>query len=142
MFSKKESKLLREQFWISFGKSFPRKWVLYNTKIKGISLKFHFDQQRAIVSMDLEDLSDEKRVEFWDKLCSLRAIITGDYLPDVLFDKAYLLENNKEIARIYVQIENVSIHNKNTWEETMVFLNEKMLLLEAFFAEYRDIIAD
>ncbi len=140
MFSKKESKQLREQFWISFGKSFPRKWILYNTKIKGVSLKFHFDLQRAMVSMDLEDLPEEKRIELWDKLYSLRAIISGEYLPDVLFDKSCILENNKEIARMYVQKENVSIHNKNTWEETMIFLKEKMLLLEAFFIEYKDFL--
>jgi len=140
MFSKKESKQLREQFWISFGKSFPRKWVLYNTKIKGLSLKFHFDLQRAMVSMDLEDLPKEKRIELWDKLYSLRDIISGEYLHDVLFDKAYILDNNKEIARMYVQKENVSIHNKNTWEETMIFLKERMLLMETFFIEYSDIL--
>lgn len=141
MFSKKESKQIREQFWISFGKSFPRKWILYYTKIKGLSLKFHFDLKLAMVSIDIEDLSEEKRIELWDKLYSLRTIITSEYLPAVLFDKAYILENNKEIARMYVQKDNVSIHNKDTWEETMIFLKEKMLLLEAFFIEYKDFLS-
>jgi hypothetical protein len=140
MFSKKESKQIREQFWISFGKSFPIKWILYNTKIKGLSLKFHFDLKRAMVSIDIEDLSEEKRIELWDKLYSLRTIITSEYLPAVLFDKAYILENNKEIARMYVQKDNVSIHNKDTWEETMIFLKEKMFLLEAIFIEYKDFL--
>jgi len=140
MFSKKESKQLREQFWISFGKSFPRKWILYNTKIKGLSLKFHFDLQRAMVSMDVGGLPEEKRKELWDKLYSLRAIISSEYLHDVLFEKAYILENDKEIARIYVQKDNVSIHNKNTWEDTMIFLKEKMLHMEAFFIAYSDIL--
>jgi hypothetical protein len=140
MFSKKESKQIREQFWISFGKSFPRKWILYNTKIKGLSLKFHFDLKRAMVSIDIEDLSEEKRIELWDKLYSLRTIITSEYLPAVLFDKAYILENNKEIARMYVQKDNVSIHNKDTWEETMIFLKEKMFILEAIFIEYKDFL--
>lgn len=90
--------------------------------------------------MDLEDLPEEKRVELWDKLYSLRAIIRGEYLHDALFDKSYVLESNKQIARIYVQKDDVSIHNKNTWEETMIFLKERMLLLEAFFIEYSDII--
>jgi hypothetical protein len=140
MFSKKESKQLREQFWISFGKSFPRKWILYNTKIKGVSLKFHFDLQQAMVSMDIEDLPEEKRLELWDKLYSLRTIITDEYLSDVLFEKSCILENNKEIGRMYVQKVDVSIHDKNTWEKTMIFLKERMLLLENFFIEYRDFL--
>ncbi|MGB5417276.1 MAG: DUF4268 domain-containing protein, partial [Algibacter sp.] len=42
MFSKEESKRIKQEFWTSFGKSFPRKWVLYDTKLKGLSFKFHF----------------------------------------------------------------------------------------------------
>ena len=53
MFSKEESRLLRQEFWISFGKSFPRKWILYNTKLKGFNFKFHFDNKNALVALDL-----------------------------------------------------------------------------------------
>lgn len=90
--------------------------------------------------MDVGGLPEEKRKELWDKLYSLRAIISSEYLHDVLFEKAYILENDKEIARIYVQKDNVSIHNKNTWEDTMIFLKEKMLHMEAFFIAYSDIL--
>ena len=55
MFTKEESRKLREDFWISYGKSFPRKWMLYDTKIKGFSFKFHFDTNTALVTLDLED---------------------------------------------------------------------------------------
>ncbi len=90
-----------------------------------------------MVSMDIEDLPEQKRIELWDKLYSLKNIISDEYLSDILFDSSLLLDNNKEIARIYVQKEGVSIHNKNTWEETMIFLKQKMLLLEFFFIEYK-----
>jgi len=91
--------------------------------------------------MDIEDISEEKRMEFWDKLYSLKAIIMGEYLSDVLFDSSYILDNNKVIARMYVQKADVSIHNKDTWGETMIFLKEKMLLLEDFFNEYKDYLS-
>ena len=48
MFSKEESRILRQEFWTSFGKSFPRKWILYDTKLKGLSFKFHFDNRTAL----------------------------------------------------------------------------------------------
>ena len=47
MFSKDEAALLRKEFWTSFGKSFPRKWLLYNTKIKGFSFKFVGRQKKS-----------------------------------------------------------------------------------------------
>ena len=141
MFSREESKKLREDFWTSFGKSFPRKWMLYNTGIKGLSLKFHFDLKSAMVSLDIETLDLESRINLWEKLVSLRSILLDEYLPEAIFEDEIFLKNQKEVSRIYVDIENVSIHNKNTWQETMVFLNKNMSQLEAFFAEYQDIIA-
>jgi len=60
MFSKEESRQIRQQFWTSFGKSFPRKWVLYNTNIKGLSFKFHFDTKCAFIALDFEDEEEVK----------------------------------------------------------------------------------
>jgi len=78
MFSKEASKLLRQEFWTAFGKSFPRKWLLYDTKMKGLSFKFHFDTKSALVALDLED-SLEHRIAYWEKLQSLKSILLNDY---------------------------------------------------------------
>ena len=142
MFSKEESRQLREKFWTSFGKSFPRKWILYNTKIKGLSFKFYFDTKSALVALDLED-DLENRIAYWEKLQSLKSILTEEFLPDAIFDEVYSLENGKEISRIYIKLnQNVSIHNKNTWQMVMEFFNDKMILFEDFFFEYEDILKD
>jgi len=140
MFSKAASRKLREDFWISFGKSFPRKWILYNTKIKYFSFKFYFDTRKAMVTLDIEDQNIENRIKYWDKMISLKAILLDEFLPEAIFDEAYILDNKKEISRIYLEKHQVSIHNKNTWQETMVFLNENMKKFEAFYLEYEDFI--
>lgn len=140
MFSKEESRLLRQEFWTSFGKSFPRKWLLYNTKIKGLSFKFHFDTKKAFIALDLED-DLENRINCWEKLVTLKSILHSDYLPNAIYEEEFYLENGKEISRIYVPLESkVSIHNKNTWQEVMQFFNLNMNLFEVFFEEYKDII--
>ncbi|EPR74537.1 hypothetical protein ADIWIN_0437 [Winogradskyella psychrotolerans RS-3] len=142
MFSKEESRLLRQEFWISFGKSFPRKWLLYDTKIKGFSFKFHFDTKSALIALDIED-DLENRIKYWEKLTSLKGILQNDFLPDIIFEEEYILENGKEISRIYLPLDQkVSIHNKNTWRDVMEFFNENMDLFESFFYEYSDIIKD
>ncbi len=140
MFSKEDSRKLREDFWISFGKSFPRKWILYDTKLKGFAFKFHFDTKSALVTLDLED-DLEHRILYWDKLQSLKTILTEEFLPEVIFEEEYFLENDKEISRIYVPLnQKVSIHNKNNWRDVMEFFNEKMDLFESFFEDYKDFI--
>lgn len=140
MFSKEESRQLKQLFWTSFGKSFPRKWILYDTKLKGLSFKFHFDTKTALVALDLED-DLENRINYWEKLLALKSILIDDFLPEAVFDETYILENGKEISRIYIPLdEKVSIHNKNTWQTVMVFFNTHMSLFEAFFEEYKDVI--
>lgn len=140
MFSKQESKKLRQDFWIAFGKSYPYKWILYNTKVKGLTLKFHFDLKTAMVSLDIDTADLEKRIELWEKLIALKSILTSDYIPDASFEDSYILENKREISRIHVKKHKVSIHNKNTWQETMLFLKDNMLNLERFFEDFRDIL--
>ena len=140
MFSKEESRLLRQEFWTSFGKSFPRKWILYNTKIKGLSFKFYFDTKKAYVTLDLED-DLENRINCWEKLLALKGILLSEFLPEAIYEESFYLDNGKEISRIYVPLEaKVSIHNKNSWQRVMEFFNTHMILYEAFFQEYRDII--
>lgn len=142
MFSKEASRNLRHEFWTSFGKSFPRKWILYNTKIKGFSFKFHFDTKSALVALDFED-DLENRIKYWEKLQSLKSILKDNYLPEAIFEESYILDNEKEISRIYVPLEkNVSIHNKNSWQEVMIFFNKYMMLFEDFFMDYKDILED
>ena len=140
MFSKEESRHLRELFWTNFGKSFPRKWILYNTKIKGLTFKFYFDTKKALVALDLED-NLEDRIKHWEKIMALKTILTDEFLSDAIFEETYYLDNGKEISRVYVPLNaKVSIHDKKSWQKTMEFFNDTMARFETFFEEYKDII--
>lgn len=140
MFSKEESKKIRQEFWIAFGKSYPRKWILYHTQIKGLVFRFHFDLKKALVCMDVEHTDLESRISLWEKVVSLKSILKEDFLSDAIFEDYFILEQGKEISRVYVILDQVSIHNKNTWQETMVFFSRKMDLFERFFQDYKDVL--
>ncbi|MBG7612373.1 DUF4268 domain-containing protein [Polaribacter sp. BAL334] len=140
MFSKEEAALLRKEFWTSFGKSFPRKWLLYNTKIKGVALKFVADKKEAMICLDIEHTDELMNLLYYDQLLSLKSLLEAE-LPEVIYNDAYELENRKIIHRIYVPFEEkFNIHNKNTWRACYEFFVEKMSKLEAFFYEYEDVI--
>ena len=141
MFSKEESAALRQEFWTSFGKSFPRRWLLYNTKIKGVSFKFIANRKNAMICLDIEH-SDEIASEIiYDQILSLKTILIEEYLPEVIFDGSYELENGKIIRRIYINhTEKFSIYNKNTWRSCYEFYVKFMPKFELFFYEYEDVI--
>ena len=141
MFSKEESARLRQEFWTSFGKSFPKKWLLYNTKIKDLSLKFHADTKKARIMIDIEMKDPLFREAYFDKFLFLKNILKAE-IPDLIFDKEHHLENGKIISRIYTELTGVSIHNKDSWHKIYDFFNENMSKLEKIFIEYSDFIKD
>lgn len=140
MFSKEESARLRKEFWTSFGKSFPRKWLLYNTKIKGFAFKFQADRKKASVCLDFEHPDEDANELLYDQLLSLKKLLEAE-LPEVIFDDSFELESGKIIRRIYVPHEKkFSIHNKNTWRDCYEFFVATMPKFELFFYEYEDFI--
>lgn len=141
MFSKEDSTKLRKEFWTSFGKSFPRKWLLYNTKIKGLSFKFQADRKKASVCLDFDHPDEFANELLYDQLISLNKVLISEYLPEVIYDSQFELESHKIIRRIYVPFnKKFSIHNKDTWLECYEFFVEKMTKFELFFYEYEDFI--
>ena len=134
MFSKEESTSLRKEFWTCFGKSFPRKWILYNTKIKGLSFKFVANRKNAMICLDIEHSDEMVNKILFDKISSLKTILKEDYVSEVIFDDSYTLDNNKNIRRIYINHkEKFSIYNKNTWSSCYNFYVEVMPNLNYFF---------
>jgi len=141
MFSKEESTSLRKEFWTCFGKSFPRKWILYNTKIKGLSFKFVANRKNAMICLDIENPDKMANKILFEKILSLQTILKEEYLSEVIFDDSYRLENEKIIHRIYINHKDkFSIYNKNTWNSCYNFYVEVMPKFELFFLEYKDII--
>jgi hypothetical protein len=141
MYSKEESTLLRKEFWTSFGKSFPRKWLLYNTKIKDFNFKFVADKKQALVCLDIESSYKTKNELLFEQVLELKEILIEDYLPDVIFDEVYMLESGKIIHRIYVKYNGeFNIHNKNTWGNVFLFFKEAMHQFEEFYETYEDFI--
>jgi hypothetical protein len=142
MYSKVETQRLKREFWIAFAEKYPRKWVLYDTKIKDFSFKFYVDNKKAQILIDIEHRSDEKRRAYFEKLEALKNILEDEFIKDLIFEKDYTLESGKTISRIWVEKLNVGVSNKNYWDEIFDFYNEKMNALELFYSEYDDFIKD
>ncbi len=140
MFTREESKEIRKQFWIFFGKRYPRKWMLYNTGVKDLNLKFDFDNDKALVSIDSESRDEIDRTYYFDKILSLKNLLLDEVSQNIIFDSNYILESGKLISRAYIKLEDVNIHNKNHWPQVFDFMFENMDKLEIFYLEYQDFI--
>lgn len=142
MYSKEEAQRLKREFWIDFAAKYPRKWMLYDTKIKDFSFKFYVDNKKAQVLIDIENRSDDKRIAYFEKLESLKNILEEEFVKDLVFEKNFVLENGKSISRIWIEKLDVSVSNRKYWDSIFYFFNEKMNALENFYKEYDAYIQD
>jgi hypothetical protein len=142
MFSKEEALLIKKEFWTAFALAYPRKWLLYDTKIKDVTFKFYIDNKKAQVLLDIEPKDEEKRKIYFEKIESLKTILLEDYLPEAILERNFYLESGKIISRIWVEKLGVSLNNKNNWETIFAFFNETMTQFEYFYFEHEDYIKD
>jgi len=142
MYSKEETQKLKREFWVTFAEKYPRKWMLYDTKIQDFSFKFYVDNKKAQVLIDIEPRNDEKRIAYFEKLEALKNILEDEFIQDLVFERNYVLENGKTISRIWVEKQGLGFSNRNNWEEIYDFYNEKMDALERFYFEYDEFIKD
>jgi hypothetical protein len=140
MYSKAENQRLKQEFWVAFAQKYPRKWLLYDTKIKDLSLKFFVDNTKAQVCVEIEAKPKEKRWAYFEQLEALKTILAAEYLPEAVFQRDYSLENGKTISRIWVEKHPIAVGNRNNWDSIFDFFYEKMNALELFFLEYEDVI--
>jgi hypothetical protein len=122
--SGKNKKRILDKFW----EVFPRKWILYDTKIKDFAFKFYCDNKKAEVSLDIEIKDEIFRNAYYEKLWSLESILEEELKCELYKDEFYTLENGKVISRFWVEKHGVSIYNKNTWQEIFEFFVENVCL--------------
>jgi Domain of unknown function (DUF4268) len=142
MFSKAEAQLMKKEFWTAFAEAYPRKWLLYNTKIKDVSFKFYVDNKKAQVLLDIEPKEEEKRKKYFEKVVSLKAILLEEFLPEAILERDFYLENGKVISRVWVEHAGISLYNRASWAATFRFFSLAMDAFERFFYEYEDYLRD
>ena len=142
MYSKQENQRLKQEFWVTFAEKYPRKWLLYDTKIKDFSFKFFVDNTKAQVLIDIEHRNEEKRLAYFEKIEALKNILEEEFISNLVYHKNFTLENGKTISRIWVEKLGITVSNRSNWNEIFDFFNKKMAALELFYLEYDDFIKD
>ena len=138
MYSKAEMQHLKREFWIAFAEKYPRKWLLYDTKIKDFSFKFHADNKKVQVMIDIEPKDEEKRIVYFEKIEALKTILAEEFIDGLIFERNFTLENGKVISRIWVEEHGIRLTNRNNWDNIFDFFFYNMDAFERFFYEYND----
>lgn len=151
MYTKEEVKQLKKEFWEGFGiycseipalKKRKSKFMLYNTKMKGVELKFDATRDGAFVILEINHPDLEKRYELFEKFELYKNLMEKNFPEGLIWNFAYIRECGTEVCRIYTHKPGIDIHRRIQWMEFYHFLSSEMLKLEKAFRLVKDAIAD
>ena len=142
MYSKGELKQQKKEFWEGFGiycSNHPvlgkrkSKFMLYNTKMKGVELKFDATREGAFVILELNSLNETERLAKFELLKQYKMLMEKNFPAGLIWNFAYELDSGREVCRIYSQKTGIDIHRRIHWMEFYRFMAEEMLKLEKAF---------
>lgn len=148
MYSKDELKNLKLEFWESFAafcevqpylRGRKKTWVLYDTKVKGVELKFDATREGAFVILEVNHRSEEARLEMFERLTWYKDTLEMDFPEGLTWDICFVRDTGKQVARIYTANSGIDFHRRQDWGEFFSFMASQMYLLERNFmsiAEY------
>ncbi len=148
MYSKEELKQLKKEFWEGFGlfctmipalKRRKSKFMLYNTKLKGVELKFDANRNGAYVILEINHSDIKRRLEIFKKLEQCKPIMEKDFPDGLTWDASYIRECGTEVSRIYTHKPEIDIHRRIHWISFYKFMSDDMLRLEKAFKKVKEI---
>lgn len=151
MYSKEELKFLKKDFWEGFGAycaelpSFAgrkSKFLLYNTKMKGVELKFDATRDAAFVILEINHSNADKRFELYEKFERYKSLIESEFPDGLQWDFAFVRECGTEVCRIYSTQTGIDIHRRQHWPQFYSFMASQMLKLENAFRLVKEAIED
>ncbi|MCC8153040.1 MAG: DUF4268 domain-containing protein [Tannerellaceae bacterium] len=151
MYSKDELKQLKREFWESFAafcevqpelRHRKKIWILYNTKVKGVELKFDATRQGAYVILEVNHRQEYERLEMYEKLTWYKELLEKDFPEGLIWDLCYIRDTGKQVARIYKAKEGLDIHRRQDWGAFFTFMARNMYLLERNFLSIADYLKE
>lgn len=149
MYSKEELKELKKEFWEGFGtycaqvpalKRRKSKFMLYNTKMKGVEMKFDATREGAFVILEINLHNVKERLEKYEQFEQYKTIMEKNFPEGLIWDFAFMREGGNEVCRIYTKKTGIDIHRRIHWMEFYQFMSTEMLKLEKAFIKVKDAI--
>ena len=147
MYSKEEAFQIRKKFWTSFGQymklhnsanGLEVNWINYKTGIKGLQIRTDVDNKSARIAIEMSQNDREIQMlmfEQWDEFQLLFAAELGE---DWIWYKSYFDAFGKEVSKIELRLDSVSIFKEEDWPEIISFLKNNLLRLDSFWEDVKD----
>jgi len=148
MYGKEEAYELRKLFWTSFGKFMKKhrtvgegkvNWMNYKTGIKDLYFRLEADKKTASIYVDLQMQDEDIREIYYSQFKEVKGVFESMTNTKWLWTENLINNYNVELSRISININNVNMYNKNSWDIIFKFYETHLLLLDEFWVEFKEL---
>lgn len=145
MYKSEEAAHLREEFWTAFGRymnpvpsseGLKINWINYRTTFKDVNFRMDASGQSASISISLEHSDEGMRALYFQQFEMVKP-----FLQEALAEEWEWQRNSfatgKEISRIYKELPDCSIFNKDDWPRLISFFKPRITALDRFWEDAR-----
>lgn len=148
MYSKDEVRDLKKRFWdglSAYAESYDElknrrhKFMLHNTRLKGVTMKFDATRDGAYVILEIDHRSEEQQEKLYNHFLENRELLESAFDEPLIWDTHYVKECGKSVIRIYCMQSGLDVHRQHQWNEFYEFLVANMIRLEKGFVQVKAI---
>jgi len=148
MYTQQEASLLRQRFWVSFGKymapipsSIGEKvnWMNYRTGNKFIQFKMDAEKEGAYIGIEVAGKDHALQEMYFNHFKTFRQALENDFLEEKWEWDSAVNEKGLLVSRIFKRTGDLNIYNEKDWPALISFLKSRMIALDKFWNEYKEI---
>jgi hypothetical protein len=147
LYTKDEASQLRQAFWTTFGQYIAPQlsaeggkvnWINYKTGLKHVYFKMEADKRAATISIELSHPDAGMQELFFEQFIEFKNILHSTLNEPWEWELHRTEENGKTISRIYRQLHDVNVFNKNDWPALISFFKPRIIALDEFWSLVKD----
>ena len=145
MFSREEASRIRQEFWTTFGRymnpimsseGLKINWVNYHTRLKDVYFRMDAGKRSGMISISLEHSDPELQQLYFEQFEEMKDILHAT-LGEAWEWQLHAQVDGKIISRIYKELPNVSVFNKDHWPDLISFFKPRIIALDGFWENAR-----
>lgn len=143
MYSKEQASQIRQSFWTTFGQYISPQpsaeglkvnWVNYKTGIKYVNFRMQAESRMASISIEISHQDGGIQELYFEQFKELRLVLNSALNEDWEWVLHGHDEYGKTVSRIYRQLNNVSIFNRDDWPALISFFKPRIIALDDFWS--------
>lgn len=143
MYSKDEASQIRQSFWTTFGQYIAPQlsadgvkvnWINYKTGVRNVYFRMDAENRSASISILINHPDAGIQELFYEQFVELKAVFNSYMEEEWTWAPLEYDKNGRVISRIYQEIKEASIFNRNDWPKLISFFKPRIIALDEFWS--------